>query len=554
LDYFRKTKFRESSLVIVLLVVGVIYFTSRDTPAKEETDVQALIDAAVEQAVEEALSTTSDESTDKTDELTDISNLTPTISVLPAGYYWGQYSDGTWGIRLFPYQPENFEWAWDVFNREDPSGSYGYDAFDENSTLIGTLVDFDCSFNRISKTEEHKAVFGLSENTIEYYDTYLDWAEDNYDYLTEEAVITISQIMRGVWTCDYEYLESISTEYLDFVHSGDAYVDVPKFSDYIASFENNYNDDDSWGKYTYTLGALLYMTPAEAELPVTKLECDPPGIQWIGNELYQWPMESKNPKQLREIQVAKMSMFDNGLTKSLIDGTYQGDDGTYGFRLQITTEGIWKAYKYTGHTWPSGYSKKLPYHVCPPFYEDPDTEYNIQSKANEATSSDSAFYGEVNSGIYTNERFFEQAQDTLIKDARIIEGNTYDAFVIELEKEVENDLLPGPYRISLCSNETCYTRDDDEMGLFVPAGYEEEWLYIAIYAQAVKGWAYNGPADEIIYNNYELITSPNSNLAALFNGQDSSTTSEFVLGIKPGSTFRSYRTANPPTLVIEVEK
>ena len=187
-------------------------------------------------------------------------------------------------------------------------------------------------------------------------------------------------------------------------------------------------------------------------------------------------------------------------------------------------------------------------------HKDPDTEYNIQSKANEATSSDSAFYGEVNSGIYTNERFFEQAQDTLIKDARIIEGNTYDAFVIELEKEVENDLLPGPYRISLCSNETCYTRDDGEMGLFVPAGYEEEWLYIAIYAQAVKGWAYNGPADEIIYNNYELITSPNSNLAALFNGQDSSTTSEFVLGIKPGSTFRSYRTANPPTLVIEVSK
>ena len=39
----------------------------------------------------------------------------------------------------------------------------------------------------------------------------------------------------------------------------------------------------------------------------------------IGNELYQWPMESKNPKQLREIQVAKMSMFDNGLL-SLIDG------------------------------------------------------------------------------------------------------------------------------------------------------------------------------------------------------------------------------------------
>ena len=34
------------------------------------------------------------------------------------------------------------ETIWDVFNREDPSGAYGYDEFDENSTLIGTLVDF----------------------------------------------------------------------------------------------------------------------------------------------------------------------------------------------------------------------------------------------------------------------------------------------------------------------------------------------------------------------------------------------------------------------------
>ena len=36
-----------------------------------------------------------------------------------------------------------------------------------------------------------------------------------------------------------------------------------------------------------------------------------------------WPMESMNPKQLRETQVTKMSMFDNGVTQSLIDGTYQ---------------------------------------------------------------------------------------------------------------------------------------------------------------------------------------------------------------------------------------
>ena len=67
MDYFRKTKFRESSLVIVLLVIGVIYFTSRDTPAKEEIDMQALIDAAVEEALanytEESETTTTSSTT-----------------------------------------------------------------------------------------------------------------------------------------------------------------------------------------------------------------------------------------------------------------------------------------------------------------------------------------------------------------------------------------------------------------------------------------------------------------------------------------------------------
>ena len=92
------------------------------------------------------------------------------------------------------------------------------------------------------------------------------------------------------------------------------------------------------------------------------------------------------------------------------------------------------------------------------------------------------------------------------------------------------------------------------MGLFVPAGYEEEWLYITINAQACKGFSIHAPCAERIYDNYEPITSPNSNLTALFNGQIDLIKSEFVLGIKPGSTFRSYRTANPPTLVIEVEK
>ena len=248
-------------LFITLFFTFLISFCSSDSTQDEN---QTQIEVAVEQAVDDAFNTTSDEPTATTD--------SPVLAV-PVGNYWGQYDDGDWAIVLSSAKPENFEWAWDVFNKEFQTGDYGFDEFDENSTLIGKLVDFDCSFNRISKTDEHKEAFGVFETTIEYYDTYFDWAEDNYDYLTEEAVLTISKIMRGVWTCDYEYLESISSEYLDFVHSGDAYAEVPKFSEYIASFENNYDDDHQRGKYTYTLGALLYMTPEEENWGKPKIAC-----------------------------------------------------------------------------------------------------------------------------------------------------------------------------------------------------------------------------------------------------------------------------------------
>ena len=515
-------------LFLTLFFTFLISFCSSN-PTQEE--IQEQIDAAVEQAVEEALSTTSDEYTVKTDETT--TTMQPVLAV-PVGNYWGQYDDGTWAIVLSSEKPENFKWAWDVFNREDPSGYYGFDEFDENSTLIGTLVDFDCSFNRISKTEEHKEAFGVFETTIEYYDTYFDWAEDNYDYLTEEAVLIISKIMRGVWTCDYQYLESISTEYLDFVNSGDAYAEVPKFSDYITSFENNYDDDHRFGKYTYTLGALLYMTPAEAELPVTKLECDTPGIEWIGNELYQWPMESKNPKQLREIQVAKMSMFDNGLTKSLIDGTYQGDDGTYGFRLQITTEGIWKAYKYTGHTWPSGYSKELPYYECPESTNDAKIIVPQPESPNDLIEGEVSTYG-------TGEDY----SPTILRNAGIVVGDRFDIFVILLEKNNKNDLLPGPYTVIKGGN-PCIT---DEGGCKVPDDFDE---YLTIRGNF---WCYDFELSQPTWPRPpdSLITTEGSNLVAksygCFEGQ-----SDFLLKIEPGATFRSYRTANPPAIVIEVDK
>ena len=528
MNYFRKTKFRETSLIFVAIFIAIIYFTLSDSSEDSDVDVQALIDAAVEEAVEEALADNSNEYTDKSVQST-TTTLPPALAI-PVDNYWGQYSDGTWAIVRLTEKPDNFEWAWDIFNMEDPSGAYGFDEFDENSTLIGTLVDFDCSFNRISKTKEHKEAFhkeefGEFQTTIEYYDTYLDWAEDNYDYLTEEAALTISKIMRGVWTCDYEYLESISTEYLDFVHTGDAYAEVPKLSEYIASFEDNYDDDHPYGKYTYTLGALLYMTPVEESAPIIMIGCDGPfNINWYGTSWFQWPIESMNPKQLSEKEVAKMSMFDNGVTKSLIDGTYQGDDGTYGFRLQITTEGIWKSYKYTGHPTDSGLSKLLPDYACEGI-RDPNT--------------DTPSY---------------KGTTPYITGINIVKGDSFDVFIIELRITQESGVVPNSPFIKRCNRETCLI--DPEMGPFIPDDIEE-WLYISFPGYSILrdsngGWILDDEGNFVstFYGSREM-TSDGSILHARWYSEFEGNL-ELTLGIVPGSTFRSYQ--SPERIVIEVAK
>jgi len=66
MNYFKKTKFRETSLIFVAVFLVIIYFTISDSSEDSDVDVQALIDAAVEEAVDEALSTSSEESTTTT--------------------------------------------------------------------------------------------------------------------------------------------------------------------------------------------------------------------------------------------------------------------------------------------------------------------------------------------------------------------------------------------------------------------------------------------------------------------------------------------------------
>ena len=58
MKYFRKTKFRESSLIIVALFVAIVYFTTNTISYEQSKDVQELIDARVEEALKEATTTT----------------------------------------------------------------------------------------------------------------------------------------------------------------------------------------------------------------------------------------------------------------------------------------------------------------------------------------------------------------------------------------------------------------------------------------------------------------------------------------------------------------
>jgi hypothetical protein len=58
MNYFRKTKFRESSLIIVALFVAIIYFTTNTISYEQSKEVQELIDKRVEEALKEATTTT----------------------------------------------------------------------------------------------------------------------------------------------------------------------------------------------------------------------------------------------------------------------------------------------------------------------------------------------------------------------------------------------------------------------------------------------------------------------------------------------------------------
>lgn len=58
MNYFRKTKFRESSLIILALFVAIVYFTTSAISVEQGKDLQELVDARVEEALSSTTTST----------------------------------------------------------------------------------------------------------------------------------------------------------------------------------------------------------------------------------------------------------------------------------------------------------------------------------------------------------------------------------------------------------------------------------------------------------------------------------------------------------------
>ena len=142
-----------------------------------------------------------------------------------------------------------------------------------------------------------------------------------------------------------------------------------------------------------------------------------------------------------------------------------------------------------------------------------------------------------------------------INGIRIVKGDTFDSFIIDLDITQDSDLIPNSPYIARCDRETCTI--DPEMGPFIP-DYVEEWLYISFPGYSIVrnsdgGWLLDNERTASTFSGQRIVESDGPILYGRAYGEFEANL-ELSVGIVPGSIFRSYETANPQTIVIEVDK
>ena len=162
----------------------------------------------------------------------------------------------------------------------------------------------------------------------------------------------------------------------------------------------------------------------------------------------------------------------------------------------------------------------------------------------ETTANERMRQGPVNTYISDNP---DEYGSFLLQDVRIESGESFDSFVIELAPTSDDppSMIPGPYAIEI--NGEFLVGEDSYV---LPTEIDE---YVVINL-AARGGIWN---DETGYEPSwgsitETITADESNLMGIYFG-DFEANLTFVLGIDPNSTFRSYQTMDPPSLIIEVD-
>ena len=162
----------------------------------------------------------------------------------------------------------------------------------------------------------------------------------------------------------------------------------------------------------------------------------------------------------------------------------------------------------------------------------------------ETTANERMRQGPVNTYISDNP---DEYGSFLLQDVRIESGESFDSFVIDLTPTSDDppSMIPGPYAIEI--NGEFLVGEDSYV---LPTEIDE---YVVINL-AARGGIWN---DETGYEPSwgsitETITADESNLTGIYFG-DFEANLTFVLGMEPNSTFRSYQTMDPPSLIIEVD-
>ena len=256
--------------------------------------------------------------------------------------------------------------------------------------------------------------------------------------------------------------------------------------------------------------------------------------QLVSNEMWNLfdadPPKSIYPEDLRKIEVLQTKLSD---IYSEVQITSIYDEQTYQYHKKYCKENnITKCslpYISDEHSYVTTTTTTTTTSVSPTI----TTQFTIP----EPDSPDDKKVGEVNT-FGTNDY-----NPTLLRDAGLISGDIFDTFVILLEIRNDTNQVPGPYFIRKGGN-PCIT---EEGGCKVPDDFEE-YLWIR---GSFCSWDWE--LMEPTYTNSGFITTEGSNLVAKFYGCFEGE-SDFLLKIEPGATFRSYRTANPPAIVIEVDK